>query len=785
MSRSHQLAQICAIGLLVIAPIAHGQVASSSLPGTQSLTIGEPLDKVMVAGISRFAVSALEDSQHRRDAAWELDAADLPKYKKAVEARRLKFRTIVGAVDDREPANGFDIVAKAGHDGVVARWAGVTAYAIRWPVLPGVTGEALLLEPPGTPIARVIAIPDASWTPEVFTGLESGLEGHHSSPSLLAAAGVQVVVPTIISRDDTYSGNPLVAYTNQPHREFIYRQAFPLGRHIIGYEIEKIQAAVDQFEKLNERQNVQLPVGVMGVGEGGLLALYAAAIDSRIDAALVSGYFQNRKSVWKEPIYRNVWGLLTEFGDAEIAGMVAPRPLVIEACAVPEVAGPPPQRDGRRGGAAPGSIATCVPDDVRTEYARAQKYFARLAAEDHISLFESAAGSGPSGTEPSLTAFLTGLRIKIERELPPANTEPQLTKDQTDPAERQRRQVQELTNYTQRLMQLSPKVRDQFWAKADRSSVQNWVASTEFYRNHVWEEMIGKLPAPSIPPNVRTRRVIDDLAYTGYEVAIDIYPDVLAAGILLLPKKMRPDEKRPVVVCQHGLEGVSLDTIKRSGDSYRYYKAFADELAKQGFIVYAPQNPYIGGDLFRVIQRQSNPMKRSLYSYIIPQHERTLEWLATLPNVDAQRIAFYGLSYGGKTAMRVPPLLKDRYAMSICSADFNDWIRKMVSVDDSYGYVFTGEYEMPEWNMGHIASYAELASLMTPRPFMVERGHDDGVAPDEWVAAEFAKVRRHYDKLGLGDRNTIEFFNGPHMIHGVETYQFLHKQLNWPDGTRN
>ena len=708
-----------------------------------------------------------------------------PAFSKAVEARRLRLRTIVGAVDERQPANGFDVVAKVGHDGVVARWDGVTVYAIRWPVLPGVTGEGLLLEPPGTPIARVIAIPDAGWTPEVFTGLESGLEGHNSSPSRLAAAGVQVVVPTLISRDDTYSGSPLVAYTNQPHREFIYRQAFPMGRHIIGYEIEKIQAAVDQFEKLNKRQNVQLPIGVMGVSEGGLLALYAAAIDSRIDAALVSGYFQNRKSVWKEPIYRNVWGLLTEFGDAEIAGMIAPRPLVIEACAVPEVAGPPPEREGRRGGAAPGSIATCAPDDVRTEYARAQKYFARLAAKDRISLFESAAGSGPSGTEPALTAFLTGLGVKIEHELPPANTQPQLTKDQIDPAERQRRQVQELTNYTQRLMQLSPKVRDEFWAKADRSSVQNWVASTEFYRNYVWEEMIGKLPAPSIPPNVRTRRVIDDPAYTGYEVAIDVYPDVLAAGILLLPKKMRPDEKRPVVVCQHGLEGVSLDTITRSGDGYRYYKAFADDLAKQGFIVYSPQNPYIGGDLFRVIQRQSNPMKRSLYSYIIPQHERTLEWLATLPNVDAQRIAFYGLSYGGKTAMRVPPLLKDRYALSICSADFNDWIRKMVSVDDTYGYVFTGEYEMPEWNMGHIASYAELASLMTPRAFMVERGHDDGVAPDEWVAAEFAKVRRHYDKLGLGDRSTIEFFDGPHTINGVATYQFLHKHLDWPGETRD
>ena len=106
-----------------------------------------------------------------------------------------------------------------------------------------------------------------------------------------------------------------------------------------------------------------------------------------------------------------------------------------------------------------------------------------------------------------------------------------------------------------------------------------------------------------------------------------------------------------------------LDTITPLGEAYQYYKSFAAELAKRGFIVYAPQNPYRGGDRFRVIQRQSNPMKRSLFSYIIRQHERTLEWLATLPNVDAKRIGFYGLSYGGKTAMRVPPILDERYAV--------------------------------------------------------------------------------------------------------------------------
>ena len=36
---------------------------------------------------------------------------------------------------------------------------------------------------------------------------------------------------------------------------------------------------------------------------------------------------------------------------------------------------------------------------------------------------------------------------------------------------------------------------------------------------------------------------------------LDVYPDVFASGVLLVPKDMKPGERRPVVVCQHGLEG--------------------------------------------------------------------------------------------------------------------------------------------------------------------------------------------------------------------------------------
>ena len=179
------------------------------------------------------------------------------------------------------------------------------------------------------------------------------------------------------------------------------------------------------------------------------------------------------------------------------------------------------------------------------------------------------------------------------------------------------------------------------------------------------------------------------------------------------------------------------------------------------------------------MQRKLNPIGKTLFSVIIGQHQRILEWLSAQPNVDASRVAFYGLSYGGKTAMRVRALV-DNYCLSICSADFNEWIWKNVTLDWTGSYMFTGEYEMFEFDLGNTFNYAEMAGLICPRPFMVERGHRDGVAPDEWVAYEYAKVRLLYADLKIPGRTRIEFFDGPHTIHGVGTFEFLHEQLKWP-----
>ncbi len=224
--------------------------------------------------------------------------------------------------------------------------------------------------------------------------------------------------------------------------------------------------------------------------------------------------------------------------------------------------------------------------------------------------------------------------------------------------------------------------------------------------------------------------------------------------------------RRLAVVCQHGLEGRPQDTIGESSFA-KYYDAFATRLAERGFVTFAPQNLYIFGDRFRSLQRKANPLKLTLFSIISVQHQAIVKWLKTLDQVDPDHVAFYGLSYGGKTAMRVPAIVTD-YCLSICSGDFNEWIDKNASTRRiRRSYIHVGEYEMFEFDLGNTFNYAEMAALIAPRPFMVERGHFDGVGTDDSVGGEYAKVRHLYAaRLGIPAGIEIEWFVGPHKING-------------------
>jgi dienelactone hydrolase len=762
---------------LVVVLIARAAAAQSPLPGTALLTGHGDLAAEMVSGINDYLAGQSATSLAQRASYWHRDFSSSETYAGSIEPNRSHLARIIGAVDPTVQVKALELESSTTASVLIGRGRGYKIEAVRWPVWGGVFGEGLLLEPERPPVCRVVALPDADQNPEALAGLSAEIPAAAQFARRLAESGCQVLAPVIINRQDTWSGIPGVGkMTNQPHREWIYRMAFEVGRQIVGYEVQKLRAAVDWFAAENAGHAV--PILVAGYGEGGLLAFYSAALDTRIDAALVSGYFQPREQLWKEPIYRDLWGLLREFGDAEIAGMIAPRGLVVEASRMPQVAGPPPPTPGVRTGAAPkGALVTPPLAEVRAEAERARPFFQGLHVPAKLQVIASEGGSGLFGSDAALSALFTAAGVKVK--LAASAAPPENLRKGFDPSVRMHRQFDQLVERTQELIRQSPARRETFWAKADASSPESWKASTGFYRDYIWNEVIGRMPEPELPPNPRTRLIYDHPKFRGYEVVLDVWPHIFAYGILLVSKDIKPGERRPVVVCQHGLEGRPSDTADPDRDSQAYHQ-FAARLAEEGFVTYAPQNPYIGQDRFRILQRMGHPLQLSLFSFILGQHQRTLEWLAQQPFVDPQRIGFYGLSYGGKTAVRVPPLL-DGYALSICAGDFNEWVWKTTSDDSRYSYMLTQEYDMLEFDFANIVNYSDLANLMAPRPFMVERGHDDPVSADEWVAFEYAKVRRFYDtKMHLPDHTAIEFFDGPHTIHGVGTFEFLRKHLRWP-----
>ena len=368
---------------------------AGTLSGTKPLDWEGDLSVKMMDGAHRFVERKIRESAVSRQKHWKRDLSSSRAYEESVEPNRRRFREITGVVDARV-APGMERWADAGGPELVAESPAVRVYQVRWPVLDGVYGEGLLLEPKSPPSAYVIALPDADQTPEQIAGLAPALAPASQYARRLAEQGCLVLSPVLIDRTARWSGRADIRMTDQPHREWIYRQAFQMGRHIIGYEVQKVLAAVDWLKT----RPAGPKIGVAGYGEGGLVAFYSAAMDPRIDAALVSGYFGSREQVWSEPIFRNVWGLLEQFGDAEIASLAAPRALTVEYSEAPSFT------------STKGGLATPPYESVAAEFARIDRLIAP-------GFQNKALVSGPNGrpaapgSPGALAKFLASLGARV------------------------------------------------------------------------------------------------------------------------------------------------------------------------------------------------------------------------------------------------------------------------------------------------------------------------------------------------------------------------------------
>lgn len=766
--------------LAVLACQASNHLRAQSPDATSPLTAETDLASDMIDGIDRFLLKKIDDAANKRNENWKLDVTSDASLADSLKPHRQALAKILGVVDPRvKPQIGATAIdhefSTAAEIGSSERFE---AFAIRWPVLhepsppfQGLTslyGEGLMLVPRDSSATSgtIIVVPDADQSPEQISGLVDGMDPQSQVARRLAESGYRVFVPYLTSRKQ----EPRGGRANLTDREYLHRAAFELGRTLAGYEVQMILSLVDRIELQSPKHSI----GIYGYGEGGMISLFAAAIDTRIGSVAVSGFFGPREASWNEPIDRNFFRLLSHAGATELAMMIAGRNLVIETSRGPEVV-----LSGD--GGAPAELKSPSPDAAEKLFDVARN---RLTQSDQARFLLVKPENELAGSDPSLNHLIAGLihkKTDSENIVVDANRLSPIESSQDSLLQsidaRRQRMIQQVDRHNQAILQESPFVRNAFMSKLDTRSVEAFEKSVESYRDIYRDEVIGHFDDKFLPPNARSRKKWETDKWVGYEVVLDVYEDVFAYGVLLLPKDLQPGEQRPVVVCQHGLEGRPIDTFL--GDHPAYHD-FAAKLCENGLIVFAPQNPYLFKDRFRTLQRKAQPIGKTLFSIIVPQHQQILNWLKTQPYCDPQRIAFYGLSYGGKTAMRVPALVTD-YCLSICSADFNEWVLKNATTREKYSYMWTGEYEIFEWDLGSTFNYAEMAALICPRPFMVERGHFDGVGEDHWVAYEFAKVRHLYAaKLGIGERTEIEWFVGPHTINGDGSFRFLSRHLRWP-----
>ena len=428
-------------------------VCADPIPNTKPLTEEGDLAAKMVAGMHTYLDRELAASVERRKTKWKVNLTSMEAYRKSVEPNRKRLRQLLGVVDTRVSPK-VEYVGGPDAPALVAETPVYKVYAVRWAVLPGVDGEGLLLEPTlrggdlnphGTLHGNVVAVPDAGVTPEAFCGLAPGVPPQLQFGRLLVEHGLRVLVPVLIDRAETWSNNPkLGRATNQPHREFIQRMAYEMGRTLLGYEVQKILAGVDWFLARNPKD----AVGLFGDGIGGRVVFYAGALDDRVRCTAVIRAFGPRERIYDEPLDANVWSLLTEFGDAEIAaylyprieqewpdGRKYPRRLIIGETERTKYPGPVPSKGGWSG-AAPGTLSSPGKADVDREYNR----FGELARE----LKEKAPGTVHWGAlfyefnaQPNMneviSQFVNPLEIQNHK---PTPTEPKDARTSFDPTPR-------------------------------------------------------------------------------------------------------------------------------------------------------------------------------------------------------------------------------------------------------------------------------------------------------------------------------------------------------------
>jgi len=108
--------------------------------------------------------------------------------------------------------------------------------------------------------------------------------------------------------------------------------ALLVGQTMIGWRVWDVMRTLDYIATRSELDRTR--VGCMGISGGGTVTVFSSALDTRIRAALVSGYLNTFRDSVGSIVHCSdnyVPGILNWAEMHDIAGLIAPRPLFVES----------------------------------------------------------------------------------------------------------------------------------------------------------------------------------------------------------------------------------------------------------------------------------------------------------------------------------------------------------------------------------------------------------------------------------------------------------------------
>jgi hypothetical protein len=112
------------------------------------------------------------------------------------------------------------------------------------------------------------------------------------------------------------------------------------------------------------------------------------------------------------------------------------------------------------------------------------------------------------------------------------------------------------------------------------------------------------------------------------------------------------------------------------------------------------------------------------------------------------------------------------------AAWFNERRNKMAIPDPRYS-CFLDTKEEHAFFRGWLIEFsdADAASLICPRPLLIQTGKQDKIAHWPQVVEEFEAAREHYKKLGIGERMEMDLHEGGHEARVASGIRFLRRWL--------